>query len=349
MRTANLRYIMRMAVAAISIVVAVMSTSCNHKDLYYENRRMSKLWVEYVWDDAPDANPSGMCVFFYSVDNGAYYRFDFNNIKGGEIELPEGKYMLITYNNDTELVKFSATNDYYHHKAFTRNADLLEPLYGNGVSSNVKTDNGEDVVITPDGLWGCHATEVEVQEHGTHYTFRRFGDSRAVTDSLPTDVDSDDQVITLYPHDMLCHYSYEVRNVENANHINRVSSAISGMSGTLNLADESLDSKTITLPLPGQANGATKQITGQFLTFGHNDDNTVAHKMTFYVVMDDGSKYVVKDSPNLDVTAQVDTAADRRHVHIIIDGLKLPYSPGSSEGWIPTVDDWGVENDDIKI
>lgn len=334
-------------VAAGIVAVSIATTSCDHKDLCYGHEHMTKLRVLYDWSDAPEANPAGMCVFFYSVDNGNYYRFDFSNTVGGEIELPQGEYRVITYNNDTELVRFSASNDYDAHTAYTRTADLLEPLYGNGVKSTAKTENGEAVVMTPDDLWGCHVEEVVVLEHGVHYTFTRYDDSRGDAANKPDSVDY--QTILLYPHDMLCHYSYEVRNVENVEKVNRVSASISGMSGTMKMSDESLDTKPITLPVEGHAEAAARKITGRFLTFGQNASISNLHKMTFYVVMNDGSKYVVKDAPNLDVTEQVDTAPDRRHVHIIIDGLKLPDSQTGDSGWIPTVDDWGEHDEDLKI
>lgn len=332
---------------AIAVIASGLLTSCDHKDLCYCHLHKTKIRVVYDWQNAPEANPAGMCVFFYAIGSDSYYRFDFNNISGGEIEIPVGYYRLITYNNDTELVKFSATNTFDQHLAFTRNADLLEPLYGNGVSSSVKTDNGEMVKISPDGLWGCHTTDVLIKEHGVEYTVIRYDKSRAANDSISGD--NGDQIITLYPHDMLCHYSYEVRNAQNAEHVSRISASLSGLSGTLKMSDESVDTATVTLPVPGQANATTKTITGQFLTFGQNASNAAPHKMTFYVIMDNGSKYVIKDAANLDVTTQVDNAPDQRHVHIIIDGLKFPDTGNPDEGWIPTVDDWGVKEEDLKI
>lgn len=331
----------------VAIAANIILTSCDHKELCYGYSQTTRLTVAYDWRDAPDAAPDGMCVFFYSTDDKTYYRFDFNNASGGEIEVPAGTYRLITYNNDTELVKFAATNSFTRHTAYTRTADLLEPMYGNGVSTSAKTDNGEGVVMTPDNLWGCVTTYVSVSEQGVRYTTERYDDSRAET--AYTTVESDNQTITLYPHDMLCHYSYEVRNVENTAHISRVSASISGMSGTMSLNSESPDTGHVTLPVPGQVYTSTGQIAGQFLTFGHSGQGHAAHKMTFYVVMDDGSKYVVHNTPNLDVTPQVDNAPDRRHVHIIIDGMKLPDSKDDGNGWIPTVDDWGEKEEDLKI
>lgn len=340
----NIRHILtEMAAAAFILAAMCGMQSCNHKDLCYGEKRIVKLRVAYDWSDAPDATPGGMCVFFYSTDDAnQYYRFDFANTEGGEIELPEGRYRVITYNNDTEVVRFSSTNIFEGHMAYTRTGDLLEPMYGNGVTSSMQTDNGERVVVTPDGLWGCHAVDVDVDAQGVTYIFTRAGE-----DAMPTI--EKDQVITLYPHDMLCHYSYEVRHVEGAEHINLISASLSGMAGSMTLSDEKLDTEHITLPVPGQTNVDTGEATGQFLTFGHSTSSPAPHKMTFYVVMDDGKKYVVKDSENLDVTSQVDDAPNPKRVHIIIDNIKLPQPTQSDEGFDPTVDDWGVKNEDLKI
>lgn len=330
------------------LTAAALFASCNHKDLCYGRMETTRIRVVYDWRNAPDATASGMCVFFYSQDDpGRYYRFDFPDTTGGEVEIPAGRYLLITYNNDTEAVRFSATNSFVGHRATTRTADLLEPLYGNAVTSNTQTDNGEEVMLTPDALWGCHATDVTVTKHGVTYTIINYDDTRA--DAVST-VDQDgNQTITLFPHDMLCHYSYEVRGVDNADKISLVSGALSGMAGSMTLSDEALDPTPVTLPVPGAAHSDKKQITGQFLTFGHNPANGAAHRMTFYVVMADGSKYVVSGTDNLDVTGQVDGAPDRRHVHIIIDNLRLPDASDPDQGWLPTVDDWGVINEDIPI
>lgn len=340
---------MRLKLYPLLMIIALAVMSCDHKELCYYDEQKCKIRVEYDWSEAPEARPGGMCVFFYSLDiAGAYYRFDFDNREGGEIEIPAGRYVLITYNNDTEAVRFSGTDTYAGHRAYTRYGDLLEPLYGNGVTSTTGTDNGERVCITPDGLWGCHASDVVINEHGVEYTLRPYDEKTRACEECEERVYGN-QVITLYPHDMLCHYSYEVRNVDNAQYISKISGALSGMSGAMNMWDESLDAENVTLPFGGKANGDTKKVTGQFLTFGHSTDSAVSHKMTFFVVMNDGSKYRIDNADNLDVTTQVDNAPDKRHVHIIIDKLTLPDPKEENGDWDATVDDWGVHNENLYL
>lgn len=339
---------MKPKIYPVLMAIVMVCVSCNHKDLCYMEMQKSKIIVEYDWSEAPEATSAGMCVFLYSVsDPNAYYRFDFDNTKGGEIEIPAGRYVLITYNNDTELVRFSGTNVFGNHVAYTREGDLLEPLYGNGVTSAVKPTNGERVCITPDGLWGCHAYDVAISEHGVTYTIDRYNDSR---DGSDEDIHSSgDQTITLYPHDMLCHYSYEVKHVENAQNISSISASISGMSVSLGMSDESLGSENITLPVSGTVDPSASKVTGEFLAFGHNGNGTVSHKMAFFVIMKNGAKYRIEGDDSFDVSSQVDNAPDQRHVHIVIDRLSVPEQDSEEEGWDPTVDDWGVQEEDLQV
>lgn len=333
----------------IAAIVALCVTSCNHKDLCYYHHHTTKVTVVYDWSYADSAQVDGMCVYFYSMDDeNQSYRFDFAGMKGGDIEIPAGRYRLITYNNDTELTQFAGIGRYDDHIAYTRTGDLLEPMYGNGVSTSATTDNGERVVITPDALWGCHATDVVITEHGVSYVHHSMW-TRAGNNETDGYNENGDQIITLYPEDMLCHYTFEVRNVDNAEHISRISAAISGMSPSMNLSTQTPDVEQVTLPVGAKTNPSVKKVTGSFLTFGNSPDNTARQKMSFYVVMDDGKKYSFKTDDNLDVTDQVQSAPDRRHVHIIIDGLKLPQPIDTGDGYIPTVDDWEVINEDLKI
>lgn len=329
------------------ILSTILISSCRHKDLYVIESERTRVRVAYDWSDAPDASPAGMCVYFYSTTDGTYHRFDFKGTDGGWVDLPADTYLVLTYNNDTEAAQFSNQNSFAKHFSFTRDGNILEPLYGNGITSTTTTDDGERVVITPDALWGCQATEITVSPHYTETQISlwmtRAGEGTVSTDSVGN------QIVTLRPHDMLCHYSYEVRNVKNTNRISKISGALSGMSPTINLSTEALGTEIVTLPVPGTPHPSSNTITGEFLTYGHNSASTVPTKMSFYVVMNDGSKYSVSGLPNLVVTDQVRNAPDPRHVHIIIDGLDLPDPTGDDNGFTPAVTDWGEINEDIKI
>lgn len=301
--------------------------SCNHKEFCYEHPHGVKLQLVYDWRDAPDANPAGMCVFFYPLDleSTSPIRFDFSNNKGGEIELKPGRYMVLTYNNDTEVVQFGGTQSFDSHFCYTRAGHILEPLYGNALSTANGNGNfiDENVTITPDELWGCSDTSIEVT--GT-----------------------ENQTITLYPHDLLCLYSYEVRNVANLDNVAKISGALSGMAPALYIADEYLHDEPVTLPVEGWKDGEST-VRGQFYTFGHHPELQDPHRMAFYVEMTDGSKYSFTTGKSLDVTDQVHSAPNRRRVHLIIDGLDIPTPIEGGSGLAPDVEDWDDVEQDIEL
>lgn len=311
-------------------LIGIFLASCTHKEFCYEHPHGVKLQLVYDWRDAPDANPAGMCVFFYPISLGREVtsyatRFDFSNNKGGEIELKPGRYLVLTYNNDTEAVQFGGLQSYDMHFGYTRPGHILEPLYGNALSTANGNGNflDENVVITPDELWGCSDTTIEVT--GT-----------------------ENQTITLYPHDLLCLYSYEVRNVANLDKVAKISGALSGMAPALYIADEFLHDEPVTLPVEAWKDGEST-VRGQFYTFGHHEELQDPHRMAFYVEMIDGSRYSFTTGRNLDVTDQVHSAPNRRRVHIIIDGLDIPTPIEGGSGLAPDVEDWDEEQKDIEL
>lgn len=308
------------------VALSLLLGACDHKELCYLHPHGVTLRVVYDWKEAPEANPVGMCAFFYHEDpDVAPVRFDFLGTQGGQVELIPGTYRVITYNNDTEVVKLGNTNDYDRHYAFTREGHILEPIYGNSMQRPPRVEDTEDerVMITPDMLWGCTAVEVKV-------------------------TNAEDQVITLYPHPMLCHYSYEVRNVKNLKHVSQMSGALSGMAPSMLLSTEELHTEPVTLPFGARRDGESS-ICGEFYTFGHHEDVDKPHRMAFYMVMDDGSKFSFTTGSNLDVTQQVHTAPNPRRVHIIIDGLDLPTPIENGNGFKPEVDDWNDIQQDIEL
>lgn len=327
-------------------LMAFLLASCAHKDFCLHHPHVVKLKVEFNWQNAPEANPLGMSVFFYPKYGGDSRRVDFKGTTGGYIELPVGEYLVITYNNDTEGILFG-NGSFEKHRAYTREGNLLEPVLGS--SAGVPRANGteeEKVVITPDMLWGCTSLDVEITDEGIGYTCEPFtGENKYVK------MESKEHVIVLYPHDMMCLYSYEIRNVKNLSQATQMCASLNGMSGGMTLADEKLFTQSVTLPLEARMEPDSARITGQFFTFGHSLENSDPHKMLLYVWMSNGDKlYFGEGSKKFDVTEQIHNAPNRRRVHIIIDGLDLPMDMGGDgNNWSVSVDDWEEVNSDISM
>ena len=342
-----------------SCATLLLAASCEHKELCFQHPHTTQLVVEFDWSYAPDAmrnnEVGGMCLWFYPVDEEGTQtqtptRYDLTGMKGGTIEVPIGRYQILYYNNDYEVVRFRNVNDFWLKECYTRDGNIFEPVSGNTRGYTPRATGAEDerVVITPDMMWGDHAMNLEIRNDGLSYWFVRDGETERTT------IKRDEHRITLMPHEQVCHYSYEIRNVENLDGVTQMSAALTGMSGAVFCAAEQVRKEYVTLPFEANTGDETT-IEGNFLTFGHygvDDDATRAdgdaddgfHKLVLYTWLKDGSKYYY----TFDVTDQVDEAPDKRRVHIVIDGLSLPEP--IIEGNIEVgVDDWIEVEEDITM
>lgn len=334
---------MKKLLSLISLLGLMLVSSCTHKDLCIIHPHGTAVRVEFNWEYAQEADPDGMCVFFYPVDGGDPLRYDFTGTTGGNIEIRVGEYMVMCYNNDTEGVLFRNKNEFCCHEAYTREGNIFETIYGNGYASAMTRESTEErVVICPDMMWGSLATEVKITEEGISYICSTTkGDSERMA--------NDEHVITLYPSELTCIYTYEIRNVKNLKHATQMCATISGMAGGVNLSTQELHSESITLPLEASFDRVST-ISGQFITFGHHEENNDPHRMELYVWMDDGQKLLYgSEGGKFDVTDQVHNAPNKRRVHIVIDGLDLPQPIENGHGFKPTVDDWDVVEGDIMM
>lgn len=362
----------------VVFVIIVGLTGCTHHDLCYHHEHIVKLRLVFDWRDAPDANPVGMMVYFYpeeecrsdgedgSVNRNRTIRLDISGKEGAEIDIPVGNYRIIAYNNDTEVCYGHYAYQYPFHNIRTRNANITE--LGNGLSlpsfdvGRPEGTEDEPVVLQPDQIWGCNALDVEISEYGVKYKCFPLEEKDEWIDLDPIVTE---HVITLYPHDLVCHYSYEIRNVKGLKVVGDACAAITGMSPTFSMSEMSRTHEPASLPLKARASGEDK-IVGNFLTFGHPEPE-IPHKFALYVWLStdhttqDGiiiqawvPKFYGKNEENFDVTMQVDTASNQRRVHLIIDGLDLTEGgtilpPTTGGGYQPNLKDWNEEHIDLPI
>lgn len=353
-----------------SLLILLLCPGCTHKELDSAYGTTARIRVLFDWRESPDAQPEGMCVYFYPLDpeEGAPRRFDFFDIVGGEIEIATGRYRVLCYNNDTEAILFRGHDLFDTHQAYTRIGYIFESLGmpPHAAPPRAEGTEREEVVITPDMLWGSAMADIEILEDQIRVitplssALAEEGHAFAPGDSARTADDptrggtlpmpprggqlTDITTLTLYPRPLVCHYSYEIRGVTNLSSASTMCGSLSGMSNSLTIGHELLTGAPVTLPVPAyRSDGST--IRGEFLTFGHcPEQKGTPHKLLLYVWLNDGSKFYY----TADVTSQIHTAPDRRRVHLILEGLELPLPMDSSTGGLkPTVDGWVEENHDI--
>ena len=301
-------------------------TACEHKELRYVTSSFRSLRVEFNWERYEDfQKPEGMRVIFYPKDGTSEpWIFDFPNGEGRQIELPENEYRVICYNYDTSGISWENSNSFVEYLAKTRS--VLAP-------DSVKA------CTTPSWLCGDHINWVSLE-------------------NIP---EGTEKVITLYPVRMVSRYTYEVNGIRNLERVADIRASLSGMSGSLLMAEDRLpDGVSENLFFGGEISG--HQIKGGFYTFGYCQDIASPQVFKLYLKSRDGIVIVVEQ----DVSAQVQSVPVRGHlgdVHLIInfrfDVPEIKTDGGSGgggnggnnssggAGFDVGVDDWADVNEDI--
>lgn len=331
-------------------VCLLFAIGCEHKDLCIHHPHTSKIKVVFDWKNAPEATPSGMSIWFYPVDGGEAIYYDLSR-NGGTVKVTDGAYNIICYNNDSEYLYLKGTSKFNTITGYTREGGIFECVDGKTGPTTYRAEGAEDekVALTIDQIWGCNAYNVEVDMNdGVKYTCYPEEESNKALE-----IETKEHIITLYPTDLVCNYTYEIRHMKNAEHASQMCGTLSGMSRELTFSDNSLGTECFTLPSLSTINREDGSATGQFYTFGHHEDIDKPHKMVFYVWMSDGKVYVFRNHPYLDVTSQVHQehleVKNKRRVHIVIDQLELPEPINGDSGFQPTVDDWVNVIEDIVL
>ena len=301
-------------------------TACEHKELRYVTSSFRSLRVEFNWERYEDfQKPEGMRVIFFPKDGTSEpWIFDFPNGEGRQIELPENEYRVICYNYDTSGISWENSNSFVEYLAKTRS--VLAP-------DSVKA------CTTPSWLCGDHINRVSLE-------------------NIP---EGTEKVITLYPVRMVSRYTYEVNGIRNLERVADIRASLSGMSGSLLMAEDRLpDGVSENLFFGGEISG--HQIKGGFYTFGYCQDIASPQVFKLYLKSRDGIVIVVEQ----DVSAQVQSVPVRGHlgdVHLIInfrfDVPEIKTDGGSGgggnggnnssggAGFDVGVDDWADVNEDI--
>ncbi len=300
-------------------------TSCEHKDLCTDHTHTISLNVIFDWQKAPDASPASMALYLYSEQGGEPLRYDFADRRGGVIRVPSGRYAALCLNSDnTDWAQFRGMSDIRTFEVFTREAQTLRG-YSLATRSlpRVEGTENESIVATPGMTWSGRLDGIDL-----HYT-------------------DGEQSITLLPEEAVCHYTVDIINIINLKYFKgltldgTLSSMAQGYLPGLNRATDTC----VTLPFTADVSDDKTSVHGEFLTFGDCPTTLTSHALTVYVILTDGTKWYC----TFDVTDRIHSADDRRHVHILLDGLTLPKPIVNGGGFQPSVDEWQSVDVDIEM
>ena len=69
------------------LAMALILQSCRHSAIICPDGGGRVIDVRFMWDDAPDAMPDGMTLYFFPVNSdGNIWRFDIAGRDGGKVE-----------------------------------------------------------------------------------------------------------------------------------------------------------------------------------------------------------------------------------------------------------------------
>ncbi|MDE7154216.1 MAG: DUF5119 domain-containing protein [Muribaculaceae bacterium] len=315
-----------LTMVAVSLLSAMLLSSCRHKDLYMEEAVTSQLYVKFDWSQAPDANPSSMALYMYENDGTNPMRFIFSNRDGGYIKVPFGTRHAICMNGDnTDWAHLRGKETIENMELYTSDAEMLESQkLSTSALPRSRESESERMAKTPGMLWAQRTNEIRIVPHeGT-------------------------DTITLYPHEAVCHYIVDIYDVDNLEGVSSASidAVISGMAEGYSLGQQTSTDAPVTMPFTLKTNVAGKSLHSEFLTFGECSNTSHPHHLTVYMILKDGSKWF----HTFDVTQQVTQAPDPTHVHIIIKGLPLPEPPAEGGTQLSAdVNEWQPVYIDMKM
>lgn len=309
----------------LAATVIASSSSCEHKDLCMDHTHTVSLNVIFDWRNAPDAAPASMALYLYSELGGEPLRYDFTDRRGGVIRVPFGRYSALCLNSDnTDWAQFRGMSDIGTFEVFTREAQTLRgyDLATRSLPRAEGTEN-ESMVAAPGMTWSGRLDGIDLN----------------YTDS--------DRNITLLPEESVCHYTVDIVDITNLRYVEGLTldGTLSSMAqGYLPGQNRVTDTRS-TLPFTVDVSDDKTSVHGEFLTFGDCPTTLTNHALTVYVILTDGTKWYC----TFDVTDQIHSAADRRHVHIVLDGLTLPKPIVNGGGFHPEIEDWQSVNVDISM
>ena len=300
----------------IVLLLSLLVQSCEHKELCYDHAHVVNLDIVFDWSEAPYAKPRTMVIQFFRMDGSYYATRELASPAGGKIRIEADKYKVLFHNGEMEFVG-EIGDTYTTYELTTKPQSILAPMGRSELNAlPPEATANQPVRNIPEIVWGGKLEYVDIQEG------------------------KDDQSVTLVPREITTEYTIEVLNVENMSPELDVSGALSSMAECWRIEANKPSGMLVTMPFELQRCYDEKKLIARFASFGHCPDSEDKH--TFFIYTSNQTYY------DFDVTNQIhDKSSGLKHIHIVIDGLKLPSAEG---GMSPSIDGWNdVEDNDIEM
>ena len=294
----------------IPALMGILS-GCDHKDLLIDEPAILNplITVSYDWVKTPYTLPNGMANIFYPVghDPGSYWRSDFRP-EGGMVRMPGGEYIAVTFNNDTEIVRFSgidAISGFIFH---------TPPVDTGNLAADQLPFPPQRLYRQPDRMWSDTLRDINI---------------------LST---SDRDSVSFHPRVITRDYHIEMTDIVNLQSALRYYAVISDLSASYSPelqqpAGDAVCMGGFMSPMDSST------IISTVTSFGMSPRSQKC-RLAVYMWLADGAKKMYQ----YDVTDQIKEAPDSMNLVIRVKGPELPYikpDQGDGGGGLDIgIDDW---------
>lgn len=140
------RYILLVLLSSL-----LMLTGCSHRELL-DDYPVSGVEISIDWDGVDEALLEGVRVIFYPKDGEGKKVDRYLSVRGGEMKVPPGRYSVVAYNYNTEVVRIQGEESYETIEAYTGHCAGL------GIAGT------EKMVWSPDSLYVLNIDELRIQK-----------------------------------------------------------------------------------------------------------------------------------------------------------------------------------------
>lgn len=140
------RYILLVLLSSL-----MMLTGCSHRELL-DDYPVSGVEISIDWDGVDEGLLEGVRVIFYPKDGEGKKVDRYLSVRGGEMKVPPGRYSVVAYNYNTEVVRIQGEESYETIEAYTGHCAGL------GIAGT------EKMVWSPDSLYVLNIDELRIQK-----------------------------------------------------------------------------------------------------------------------------------------------------------------------------------------
>ena len=317
----------------IILMMALVLTSCEYKELCYDNNHASEnnlslklslnldLNVEIEVSEEAHTKievPDYMKVCFYDPESGMLSKSEFVKGYGGDLHENPGTYDMVVYSFGTEWTQIRGEGNINTLEAFTSDISNVKSRL---LASFTRAQDDEapgPIIYTPDHLLVTRK-QVEIPPLSA--------ENRVIT-------------ITAFAETILETYSFEVTNVTGIQYISSVEAFVTNQARSSFFGRGEVSTEPATIYFPIEVSGNTQTLKTSFNTFGKlpGESRSYLHM----ILMDtEGKEYRI----STDITDQFEKSGHQIKIETPID---VPQPQGGG-GISPTVEQWEEIKNDVPI